>query len=251
MDMSSKSPAETTVRLDKYLANLGVCSRRNIKALLKEHILTVNGDRIRESGFRLDPQRDQLLLDGKKLAKPKLQYFLLNKPKGIISTTDDEFSRDNVISLVKSDERIYPVGRLDKDTSGLILLTNDGELTNLLTHPRYHVSKTYRLTVNGTVNDDQLQSFRTGVNLTDGTTAPAIVVVREKTPQATVLEVTLFEGRNRQIRRMCEELGIDLRELQRIKFGPLPMGNLQEGAYRELSQDEVELLRTSAKSTTA
>jgi 23S rRNA pseudouridine2605 synthase len=241
---------DKTVRLDKYLANLGTCSRRNIKALLKEHVLTVNGERVRESGYRLDPQNDELLLDGQKIAKPKLVYFLLNKPKGIVSTTADELGRKNVTSLIPTKERVYPVGRLDKDTTGLIILTNDGELTNLLTHPRFHVPKIYRLTIKGRPTQEQVQSFQKGVLLPDGITSPAHVTVVKQNDKQSTLDVTLHEGWNRQIRRMCETVGIQLLELERIQFGPLKLAKTPRGSYRQLTKLEVEALSQAVRKET-
>ena len=235
-----------SVRLNKYLANLGVCARREVKQLLKSQIVTVNGERAKEPGLRIDPVKDAILLNGKKLKAPQFVYYLLNKPKGVVSTTADEYGRKNVISLIPTKERIYPVGRLDKDTTGLLLLTNDGELTNLLIHPRYHVDKTYRLTISGKVNDAQLRALRHGVLLDDGITAPAKVLVSKILPAMTFLEMTIHEGRNRQIRRMCETVGISLLELQRVKFGPLEIGNLREGKFRELSRSEIQELKKAA-----
>lgn len=238
---------ENTQRLDKYLANLGVASRRNIKTLLKEQVLTVNDKRVRESGTRIDPQKDAICLNGKAIKPPKLVYFLLNKPLGIISTTSDEFGREDVTSLIPSKERIYPVGRLDKDTSGLIILTNDGELANLLTHPRYHVDKTYLLSITGRITNDQMAAFRNGIILDDGITAPAAVKILQETNTTSSVIVTIHEGKNRQIRRMCKEVRIDLLALERIQFGPLTLGNLKSGQYRELTPKEVQVLREAAK----
>jgi 23S rRNA pseudouridine2605 synthase len=229
---------DTTIRLNKYLAKLGIASRRDIKTLLKQQIVTVNGQRVKESGFRIDHKKDDIRLNGNKIKPPKLVYYLLNKPKGIVSTTADEYGRKNVISLVPTKERIYPVGRLDKDTSGLIILTNDGELTNLLIHPRFHVDKVYRLRITGEITKEQLHALRNGVLLDDGITAPAHVSVLKN----NIIEMTIHEGRNRQIRRMCETVGIKLLELQRIKFGPLSLGNLSSGKFRELTKREIILL---------
>jgi 23S rRNA pseudouridine2605 synthase len=228
----------STIRLNKYLANQGIASRRDIKSLLKYQIVTVNGQRIKESGFRIDPKRDDVRLNGNKIEPPELLYFLLNKPRGIVSTTADEYERKNVISLVPTKERIYPVGRLDKDTTGLIILTNDGALTNLLTHPRFHVDKVYRLTIAGGATNAQLHALRNGVLLTDGITAPAEVTVLSKNQ----VEMKIHEGRNRQIRRMCETVGIKLVDLQRIKFGPLTLKNLSVGKFRKLTQVEIASL---------
>lgn len=236
----------TTQRLDKYLANIGIASRRSIKSLLKEQTLTVNGKRVRESGTRIDHTKDDIRLNGNLIRPPKLLYFLLNKPLGIISTTSDEFGRENVTSLIPSKERIYPVGRLDKDTSGLILLTNDGELTNLLTHPRYHVAKTYQLTIKGRITKDQITAFRNGIILDDGITSPAEIKIITETNTNSLISVTIHEGKNRQIRRMCEEVGIDLIALERVQFGPLSLGKLKPGKYRELTAQEVQTLRNAA-----
>lgn len=232
-----------TIRLNKYLANLGVASRREIKLLLKQQIVTVNGQRIKESGFRIDPKLDDIRLNGKKILPPTLVYYLLNKPKGIVSTTADEFGRKNVTSLIPTKVRIYPVGRLDKDTTGLIILTNDGELTNLLIHPKYHVDKVYRLRIEGNIDQAQLNALRHGVLLDDGITYPAKVTILKTANRVTFLEMTIHEGRNRQIRRMCETVGVKLLELARIKFGPINIGNLREGQFRRLTESEVSSLK--------
>jgi 23S rRNA pseudouridine2605 synthase len=237
---------DTTTRLNKYLANLGICSRRDVKKLLKEQNVTVNGERIKESGFRFDPRSDDIRLNGKKILLPKLVYYLLNKPKGVVSTTADEYGRKNVISLIPTKERIYPVGRLDKDTTGLILLTNDGELTNQLIHPKYHVDKVYHLTIKGSANTAQLTAFRNGVLLEDGITSSAKVVVLYIKGGVSELTVTIHEGRNRQIRRMCETVGVQLLELKRIKFGPITLGNVREGKFRELTKEEIISLKKAA-----
>jgi 23S rRNA pseudouridine2605 synthase len=240
------SMEDTTVRLNKYLANMGICSRREVKQFLKHTVVTVNGDRIKASGFHIDPNKDDLRLNGKSIKPPKLVYYLLHKPLGIVSTTADEYNRKNVTALIPTKERIYPVGRLDKDTTGLILLTNDGELTNLLTHPRYHVDKTYRLTIKGTINDTQLRALRNGVLLDDGITAPARVSIIKKTNDGWLLQMIIHEGRNRQIRRMCETVGIQLLALKRVAFGPLAIGSIQEGKWRELLGKEIIALKSAA-----
>lgn len=234
---------KATIRLDKYLANQGVCSRRDVKQLLKKDIVTVKGERVRESGTRIDPKNDDIRVNGHKIKQPEYVYYLLNKPKGIISTTSDEYGREDVTSFIPTTRRIYPVGRLDKDTTGLILLTNDGELTHALTHPKYHVYKIYRLTIKGEVHQEQLHALRTGVLLDDGITAPAQVKFLQRKADITSVEMTIHEGRNRQIRRMCETVGITLLELQRIKFGPIGLGQLKEGTYRELTTDEILALK--------
>lgn len=237
---------ETTIRLNKFLANLGICSRRDVKQFLKEKSVTVNGQRVKVSGERIDPRKDDIKINGNKIRPPKLVYYLLNKPKGFISTTADEFGRKNVISLIPTKERIYPVGRLDKDTTGLLILTNDGEFTNLLTHPKYHIYKVYRLTISGNINPPQLRALRSGVLLNDGITAPAKVRIVKEKNTTSILEITLHEGKNRQIRRMCETVGISLLALQRIRIGTLTLDNLGEGMYRTLTSPEVQNLKKIA-----
>ncbi|HYK08945.1 MAG TPA: pseudouridine synthase [Candidatus Eisenbacteria bacterium] len=241
----------STIRLDKFLSNAGIISRRGVKHFLKENEVTVDGKRFTESGTRVEAT-SEVLINGKKVSKPGFVYFLLNKPIGIISSTNDEFARDTVVSLVDTNERIYPVGRLDKETHGLVLLTNDGELTHKLIHPKYHVPKVYRLLINGKPTQHQLEQFRMGVFLRDGITLPAEVTVvktvlpggsRDSNQIQTILEVTLHEGRNRQIRRMCEEVGLELVDLERTAFGPLRLGELERGEYRALSKKEIQSLK--------
>jgi 23S rRNA pseudouridine2605 synthase len=234
---------ENTQRLNKYLANLGICSRRNVNSFLKVNNVTVNGQRIIEQGFRIDPKTDTILLNNKKIVPPKFVYYLLNKPKGVVSTTADEFGRKNVISLISTRERIYPVGRLDKDTTGLLLLTNDGELTNRLIHPKYHVDKIYSLTIQGKATTVQLTALRTGVLLDDGITAPAKISILHSNSGTSEFTMTIHEGRNRQIRRMCETVGIHLLALKRISFGPINLGNIKNGTYRSLTRKEIEKLK--------
>lgn len=237
---------DNSQRLNKYLASLGICSRRDVKLFLKTKIVTVNGQHVKEPGTRINPQKDAIRINGNKLNPPRLVYYLLNKPKGIVSTTADEYGRKNVISLINTKERIYPVGRLDKDTTGLLVLTNDGEFTNLLTHPKYHVDKTYQLQIDGIVTNEQVRALRNGVLLEDGITAPAKVSLLKTNNKGAVIEMTIHEGRNRQIRRMCETVGVNLRELQRIKFGQLTIGQLRVGDYRELTKKEIESLKNDA-----
>lgn len=234
-----------TIRLDKFLSNRGIASRRGIKKFLKGNEVLVNGERITESGVRIQ-EKDDILINGEKVAKESLKYFILNKPVGIISTVSDEHGRENVVSLIDTDVRVYPVGRLDKDTSGLILLTNDGGLTHRLTHPKFHVPKKYLLTVKDVISGDKMSAFRRGVMLSDGITNPSEIeeLARGK---KSVYKVTLHEGRYRQIRRMCEALEIELLDLERIEFGPVKLGKLKRGEYRTLTKKEIEMLKKAAK----
>lgn len=234
-----------TIRLDKFLSGNGVTSRRGVKHFLKTEIVTVNGKRVRESGTRINPEKDEIKLNGQKLKTVKLVYYLLNKPKGIISTSSDEFNRQNVTDLVPKDQRVFPVGRLDKDTHGLILLTNDGTLTNKLTHPSSHVSKIYRLGIKGRVSDGKIEKLEKGIMLTDGITNPANVKRVKETEEQTTLEMEIFEGRYRQIRRMCEAIFLPLIDLKRIQFGPIKIEGLKEGKYRELTKEEIKSLYNS------
>jgi 23S rRNA pseudouridine2605 synthase len=238
---------ESTERLNKYLANLGICSRRNVEKFLTEHTVTIDGKQVFEPGIRIDPRKNDIRLDGNTIRKPRFVYYVLNKPKGVVSTTADEYGRKNVVSLIQTTERIYPVGRLDRDTTGLLLLTNDGELTNQLIHPKYHVDKVYRLTIVGTVDGAQLTALRNGVLLDDGITAPAKVTVSTIKNTTSILEMTIHEGKNRQIRRMCETVGITLLELERVSFGPIKLGQLKIGKYKILTKNEVSILKKLAQ----
>lgn len=231
------------VRLDSYLAHMGLGSRRAIGSLLKMKVVTVNGSRVFDAGTRVEPDKDVVLYEGKPIETPEKVYYLLNKPAGIISTVSDERHRKNVVSLVPHVSRVYPVGRLDKDTTGLILLTNDGDLANRLTHPRYEVEKTYRVTVSGSPRPEQVEQMRNGIALDGKKTAPATIVIQKKLPQQTIFDITLHEGRNRQVRRMCEVVGLRLEALQRIKLGPLTLDFLPEGKYRGLTEKEIAVLK--------
>lgn len=233
-----------TTRLDKFLSGNGFVSRRGVKQFLKNETVTVNGKRVRESGERILPGND-VRINGQKVKQKGFVYFILNKPKGIISTALDEFERKNVTDLIQTDERIYPVGRLDKDTHGLILLTNDGELTHKLTHPKFHVPKIYRLILDGHPTEQKLDKLRNGIILSDGITLPAKVKVVRQTDEQTIVEMEIFEGRYRQIRRMCEAIFLRLKDLERIQFGKIKIGELKEGKYRSLTKQEVEQLQKS------
>ncbi|MEG1687663.1 MAG: pseudouridine synthase, partial [Angelakisella sp.] len=191
-----------------------------------------------------------VVIDGKRVEFPRKKeniYIMLNKPRGYVTTTSDELGRRCVTELVSGiDARVYPVGRLDKNTEGLLLMTNDGEFANLMMHPRNHVTKTYRLTVRPDINDDQLVKLSTGVQIGESqTTLPASVLVMEKEPGRVVLQISITEGKNRQIRRMCEAVGLEVARLKRISVGPLKLGMLQPGQWRELQKSEVLALRNA------
>ncbi len=230
------------VRADKLLSSLGLCSRRGVEEYIKKHKVTSDNMRIIEHGQRI-PFKGIIKIDGREIRKPKKVYYLLNKPKGIVSTASDEFRRKNVVDLIKTDDRIFPIGRLDRNTHGLLILTNDGSLTNMLIHPKYHIGKVYILKIKGQVSSNQLEKLEKGIELADGMTAPAKVNVLQIRKDGTFLELTIYEGRKRQIRRMCEEIKLNLVDLERVRFGNIELGDLKTGEYRELTGKEVEKLR--------
>jgi 23S rRNA pseudouridine2605 synthase len=231
------------MRLAKFLATSGVASRRAAEDLIRSGRVTVAGDVV------TDPARDveaasQVALDGEPVGgKPlELVVYALNKPVGVVSTASDPQRRPTVVSLIDSPRRLYPVGRLDVDTSGLILLTNDGDLAYRLTHPSFGVDKTYRAVVGGgPVREESLRALREGVELEDGMTAPA----RVSRVKPDTLEITIHEGRKRQVKRMCEHVGHRVISLQRVRFGPLQLGELKLGSSRRLTAAEVSLLRSA------
>jgi 23S rRNA pseudouridine2605 synthase len=208
----------------------------------------VDGERVTDPARDVD-ESNLVAVDGRPLSLETHEYHLLNKPPGVVATAHDPQGRRKVTDLVRSQARLYPVGRLDIDSSGLILLTNDGELANLLMHPRYEVEKAYRARVRGKVADSALQDLRSGVDLEDGRTRPARVTVIERGARSTDLEIVIHEGRNRQVRRMCEAVGHPVIELERTGYGPLTLGELRRGRARELEPAEVDALRWAAKAT--
>lgn len=232
------------IRLNKYLAQLGVASRRKADELIASGRIKVNGQVINQLGEKINPQHDQVSLDGQILTPSiKLIYIMLNKPPGVVSTTSDEFKRQTVLDLVKVQTRLFPVGRLDQDSTGLILLTNDGELTQRLTHPKFEINKTYQVAVQGIISPDQIKRLEEGVLLKEGKTSPSRVEVLKTEGNRTYLEITIHEGRNRQIRRMCGSLDLEVINLKRVSMGPLTLGNLPEGSWRVLTQSEIDQLK--------
>jgi 23S rRNA pseudouridine2605 synthase len=232
------------VRLARYLAHAGVASRRAAEGLIADGHVSVDGDVV------TDPARDvgdasAVEVDGHAVATELREVWLVNKPAGVVSTASDTHGRAIVTDLVESERRLYPVGRLDAATTGLILLTNDGELANRLTHPRYGIERVYRARVEpARVPERALRRLREGVDLEDGRTSPA----GARQPSPGVLELTIAEGRKRQVRRMCEAVGHPVVELERVAFGPLRLGALAPGQARLLTPAEVERLRKTAES---
>jgi 23S rRNA pseudouridine2605 synthase len=225
------------VRLAKYLAHSGVASRRTAEGMVAAGRVRVGGRVVRDPARDVDADSG-VEVDGRPVAPEPREVWMLNKPADVTSTAREPGRRRAVTELVASDRRLYPVGRLDADSTGLILLTNDGELANRLTHPRYEVPRTYRVRLRRPPTDPDLRKLRAGVELDDGPTAPARV--RRVSPK--VLELTIREGRNRQVRRMVEAIGNEVVELTRIAFGPLRLGELGEGEARRLSRAELRRL---------
>ncbi len=225
-------------RLQKVLAATGWGSRRTCEELIAEGRVTVNGV-VAELGRRVDADHDLIAVDGAPVGvKPGLVYYLLNKPAGVVTTAKDTHDRRTVVELVPSDPRVFPVGRLDRDTEGLLLLTNDGELAHRVTHPSHGVDKEYLVHVQGRVSQGTLRTLRDGVELDDGITAPA----EASQPSPGVLRLTIHEGRNRQVRRMCDAVGHPVLRLVRTRIGPLVDRSLRPGDWRELSTGERKAL---------
>jgi 23S rRNA pseudouridine2605 synthase len=225
------------MRLAKYLAHCGVASRRRAEKLIAAGRVTVAGERVTDPARDVDSDSG-VAIGGRPVRPEPHEVWMLHKPAGVVSTAKEPGSRRAVVELVDSKLRLYPVGRLDADSTGLILLTNDGELANRLTHPRYGVERTYRVRLRRPVSESQLRRLRRGVELDDGPTAPARV--RKLSPR--VLELTIAEGRNRQVRRMVEGVGNQVTDLARIRFGPLALGSLPQGKARRLRPPEVRRL---------
>ena len=232
------------MRLGKYLAHAGVASRRAAERMIAEGRVQVAGKPVTDPARDVGEQ-DDVRVDGRPLATEPLEYFLLHKPIGVLSTANDPQGRPTVTELVDSDARLYPVGRLDADSSGLVLLTNDGELANRLMHPRYEVPRTYRVKVAGSPSKRALQELREGVELQDGPTRPARIRVVEGGRESLV-DVTIHEGRNRIVRRMFEAVGYPVRSLERVSFGPLELGRLRSGGTRRLRPHELAEVRRAA-----
>ena len=230
------------MRLAKFLAHAGVASRRAAEGLIADGRVSVAGEAVTDPARDVD-ESSEVAVDGRPVRPEPREVYVLNKPPGVVSTARDTHGRPTVVELVPSRRRLYPVGRLDADTTGLILLTNDGELAERLTHPRYGVEKVYRARVQpARVTPAALQALRDGVELDDGRTARA----RARQPSAGVLEIAVREGRKRQVRRMIEAVGHRVQELERVAFGPLGLRGLERGQSRRLKDVEVERLRRLA-----
>ncbi|MBU1864535.1 MAG: rRNA pseudouridine synthase [Candidatus Omnitrophica bacterium] len=235
-------------RLAKYIARCGITSRRKAEDLIRDGDVRINGCLITELSTKVDPLHDAVKVNNKLIRKPCFKYVLFHKPKRVITTKSDSYGRKTVIDLLpKYLKDLHPVGRLDKDTTGLLLLTNDGELTYRLTHPRYGVPKTYNVHIRGDITLPHIERIRTGIRLEDGLTQPARVTTQRGKQHTTFLTIAIKEGRKRQIRRMIEILGYKVLTLQRTAVGSLQIGNLTEGEYRHLQEKEVLRLKRDCK----
>ena len=240
------------VRLQKYMADCGIASRRKSEEMIADGMVKVNG-RIAVIGDKINPASDKVVVKGRKLgsaAKQKRWYIMINKPRGYVTTMNDEMGRKCVAELVKDvPARVYPVGRLDRDSEGLLLMTNDGDFANKVTHPSKHVYKVYRVTVRPGINEEQLIKMSSGMVIDGRKTAPAEIHVLQREEGRCVLEIILREGRNRQIRKMCEQLGLEVPRLKRTAIGRVRLGGLKSGSWRELTKDEVHRLQAPTNTT--
>ncbi len=231
-----------TIRLQKYMAEAGIASRRKAEELILAGKVKVNGKTINELGTKIVPNKDIVEYDGKKVVIEKeYVYILLNKPIGYVTTVKDQFNRDSILDLVKTNKRIVPVGRLDMYTSGAIILTNDGDFVYKVTHPKHEIEKTYTVTIKGIVKNNEIEELRQGVKIEDYITKPAKVKILKTDEEKNIsrLEITIHEGKNRQVRKMCEAIGHKVLALHRSKIAGIGVKNLELGKWRYLSKNEV------------
>lgn len=231
-------------RLQKYIARCGISSRRKAEDLILNGCVKVNGIVVTELGTKINPEKDVVLVDNKKISETEgFIYIKLYKPEGYVTTVKDQFGRKTVIDLVDITERIYPIGRLDYNTSGLLLLTNDGDLANKLMHPKYHIYKTYIAEVEGRMSDEAVLRLKSGVKIEDYKTAPAIVNIVKISSNSSIVQVSIYEGKNRQVRKMLDAVGHPVRTLKRISFGKINLGDLKPGAWVHLNEEEIKFLK--------
>ena len=239
----SKSPE---IRLQRFLAQSGLGSRRECEDLITEGRVTIDGQVVSKLGSRVAPDCLKVRMDGTRVMPTRFQYFVVHKPTGVLSTCRDPEGRTRVIDLIKTDQRVYNVGRLDKSSEGLILVTNDGDLANRLTHPRYGVQKTYHVTVVGNPRWEDLQMLKRGIRLAEAVAQVSDVKIRTRRRDTCELEMVLEEGRNREIRRLLAHIGHKVTRLRRVAIGPLKLGNLKAGDYRRLEKQEIQSLRSAS-----
>lgn len=244
----SENKAKETERLQVVLARAGLASRRGVVSMIEEGKVVVNGKTITEKGFRVNAALDQITVDGKPIASNEISkekyYFLLNKPKNVMTTLQDPHAEKTVADFFKDiPVRVFPVGRLDRDTTGLLIMTNDGELAFRLTHPKFGVKKKYRAVVRGAVKAESVKKIERGIDLEEGRTAPCQIKIESTNPKETLLFITIHEGKKRQIRRVFESVGHRVIELERLGYGPLELGDLRWGSRRQLKAHEVQQLK--------
>lgn len=235
------------MRINKYIASCGIASRRKAEELIVENRVKVNGKIVNELSFQINEAEDKVEVDGKAIGlEEELVYIMLNKPEGYVTTVKDQFDRKSVIDLIKGvGARVYPIGRLDYETSGLLLLTNDGDLTYKLTHPKHEVDKTYVATVKGIPNESEINNFEKGLYIEDYKTAPAKIKIVKKNIEKNyaVCEIKIHEGRNRQVRKMCRAINHPVMNLRRKAMGKIVLKDVEIGQYRYLTNDEVNYLK--------
>lgn len=231
-------------RLQKYIARSGVTSRRKAEELILNGHVKVNGITVKELGTKIDALKDEVEVDNKKISEIRqFIYIKLNKPEGYVTTVKDQFNRKTVLDLIDLNERIYPIGRLDYNTSGLLLLTNDGELANKLMHPKYHIYKTYIAETEGRISEESIAKLINGVIIDDYKTAPAKVRLLKYIGNKTQIQISIYEGKNRQVRKMLDAVGHNVRTLKRISFGEIVLGDLKSGVWKNLSDEEIKFLK--------
>jgi 23S rRNA pseudouridine2605 synthase len=238
-------------RIQKILAHAGFGSRRACEEYIEQGRVMVDGEVVRELGTKADPHKQDIRLDGRRIHLPDHVYWMLNKPKGVVSASSDDRGRPVAVDLIPEKRRIFCVGRLDEDSEGLLLLTNDGELTNLLTHPRYGVPRRYRVKVSGEVDMRAVQQLRDGVHLAEGRTEPAQVNIKRRGKNTSTLDITVRQGMNRQVRRMVAKVDLKVKQLLRIRLGPLRLEDLKPGEARRLTRSEAQRLRREAEKAAA
>lgn len=231
-------------RLQKFMARCGVASRRKSEEIILQGRVKVNGETV-NSVVSVDPELDRIEVDGK-LIRPEENkvYIMLNKPTGIITSAKDQFNRKTVLDIIQVEERVFPVGRLDFDTSGLIILTNDGDFAYRMTHPSHEVEKVYEAEVLGIPTDEEMERFRSGLKIEDYVTSPSEIRIIRTKGRNSVVEVKIHEGRNRQVRKMCDAIGHPVIRLKRTKIGGLELGSLKEGSWRKLTSEEIDYLKS-------
>lgn len=232
-------------RLQKYMARCGIASRRKCESIITDGKVSVNGKIVYSLGSKIDPNKDKVTVNGK-VIKPEdtKKYIMLNKPEGYVTTNSDEKGRKTVLDLIDVNERIYPIGRLDYDSSGLLLLTNDGDIYNKIIHPRVKLNKKYIVKVKGIFTTDEIKHFESGVDIGGYITADAKINTIRKFKDSSEVCVIIHEGKNRQIRKMCSKLGHDVIALKRVAIGNLKLGNLEKGKWRELSLEELNYINS-------